>query len=141
MFCKLLLTMAIFFIGGILGSPTGSLEGQVVQERNFKGYNECRSHEDCPRDYCCTLGMQRYSVPTCFPLGLKNDPCMPSQPAPHNFTLSYPNTRAAVEVQSAYLLLCPCDLKFGCDRDSNSCQDPATIKFKSLNKVQAPNDI
>jgi hypothetical protein len=94
----------------------------------------CRRNEDCPQGHCCTVGMTRYAVPSCLPLGQMNDPCIPNN-GPQNFSLSYP-TKEAVQVWESYLLFCPCETPlFECDRISVSCQAPQIDKSLAQNEL------
>jgi len=123
-------------------SDDGSVEEEkVVNTENpdyaqvkYPGVNVggCQSNEDCPEEQCCTVGMTRYSVPTCLPLGQMNDPCIPNND-PQNFTLSYPSEEI-IQVTESFLLFCPCAPLFECNKDSVSCQSRTQFEDDSLDR-------
>ncbi|XP_042899967.1 astakine isoform X2 [Parasteatoda tepidariorum] len=74
--------------------------------------SECRSQADCGPGECCVLGMMRYSMAQCMPLGQVEDYCRDDNP-PENRTLYYPNGEP-VEVYEIYTHVCPCDESLQC---------------------------
>lgn len=80
----------------------------------------CQSSEDCGVDECCVLGMMRYSVPTCRPLGEEGDTCRPhsGDVQPQNITVTYPDGSSADLY--VHTMLCPCATGLECS-DGMSC--------------------
>ncbi|CAG0922926.1 unnamed protein product [Notodromas monacha] len=91
---------------------------------------ECRSSADCGFGFCCVVGMDRYSVPTCRRLGKPGDQCIPRN-KPRNVTLWYPRYSAKtvsgleLDLTDVYRILCPCDTgrNLSCDRRDGVCAD------------------
>lgn len=74
--------------------------------------SECRTTADCGPGECCVLGMMRYSMPQCMPLGQVEDYCREDNAA-ENRTLFYPSGEP-VEVYDIYTHVCPCDNALQC---------------------------
>ncbi|CAG7829283.1 unnamed protein product [Allacma fusca] len=100
-------------------SYLSSLETQEDQNSIEPLNKMCLTRDDCSASSCCTVGMMRYSIPTCLPMGQLGDSCIPEN-SPRNFTLSYPNGEKLSTIDS-FSLLCPCAPGLHCDENINSC--------------------
>ncbi|XP_043467165.1 astakine-like isoform X2 [Leptopilina heterotoma] len=74
----------------------------------------CKSSEECPAGYCCTLQPTRYSIPTCSPMIKEGLVCKPSINI-INTTLSYPNGNQ-LTIWNVHYIMCPCEDGLVCDR-------------------------
>ncbi|KAG8188277.1 hypothetical protein JTE90_012110 [Oedothorax gibbosus] len=81
---------------------------------------ECSSARDCGPNACCRIGMQRYALPECSPLGDIGDPCRMGA-EPEERTLFYPN-QIFRYIEDSYALFCPCRPTLTCTR--NVCSEP-----------------
>ncbi|CAG7709969.1 unnamed protein product [Allacma fusca] len=81
--------------------------------------NKCLSPKDCGHSECCRVGMDRYSIPVCSPLGKLGDDCRPGS-KPENLSLSYPN-HTTIHTTDTYTVLCPCGDGLYCDRNVGKC--------------------
>ncbi|XP_037283920.2 astakine [Rhipicephalus microplus] len=70
--------------------------------------HSCGGPQDCARDECCVVGMQRFSIPHCMKLGQIGETCRPYN-APQNRTFWYPYHGGTLKQNSnTYTLFCPC---------------------------------
>ncbi|KAK3851718.1 hypothetical protein Pcinc_041648 [Petrolisthes cinctipes] len=82
---------------------------------------DCSTNAHCGPSFCCRVGRNRYSVPTCSPLGDIGDYCSLSHYNSRPFTLHYPGGIKA-EVAEGHLGLCPCEVGLSCSKSTSTCQ-------------------
>ncbi|XP_023247674.1 astakine-like [Copidosoma floridanum] len=83
-------------------------------ERRWPVGAECAKQSDCPPGSCCTIGYERYSYPSCRPLQMENDNCIPSGPMT-NGSRYWPDGSSMV-LGDVYLMMCPCGRRLRCYR-------------------------
>uniref|UniRef100_A0A4Q8K2K5 U53-Liphistoxin-Lth1b_1 n=2 Tax=Liphistius TaxID=62150 RepID=A0A4Q8K2K5_9ARAC len=71
----------------------------------------CNKPEDCGPGECCTIGMQRYSIPQCRKMGQEGSFCRQGN-QPSDRVLYYPTEY--VEMKGVYTMFCPCKLGLQC---------------------------
>ncbi|XP_042220911.1 astakine-like [Homarus americanus] len=91
----------------------------------------CSSSTDCGSLECCNVGMMRYSIPQCVPLGDLGSWCRINA-EPVDLSLHYPNNQN-INVKGGYLLMCPCRPGLVCSRESSTCQLPTQDTVNELN--------
>ncbi|XP_046385759.1 astakine-like [Ischnura elegans] len=83
-------------------------------------YVMCASSLDCEEDECCVLGLNRYSIPQCFPLKLEGDTCRQESQMTHNVTLGYPNGDT-VDLVGVHHVMCGCSRGLYCNKETATC--------------------
>ncbi|XP_054167352.1 astakine-like, partial [Oppia nitens] len=84
----------------------------------------CHKQDDCPINYCCVLGFERYSIPHCQPMGKFDDWCRLYN-EPQQRSLAYPNGQH-IDTE-VYIQFCGCSDGLVCQRAK--CTFNSSLQF------------